>query len=163
MVKGPTLAGGRVPEGCKQGCWCHGAIAKKRKSRRAPDYGAARQATKMLLHISPAILRPVSAYCLRGEIMQEARPGICRKANHCRQAARKEDRSMTVKRIAKCVAGILVVCSAAVLVGGCTAVAIAGTVVGAGVSVASAAVDVGVTVASTAVSATTGVVKAVVP
>ncbi|MDB5823032.1 MAG: hypothetical protein JWR21_1736 [Herminiimonas sp.] len=70
---------------------------------------------------------------------------------------------MGMERILKCNAGILLACLLPGVIGGCAVVAVAGTVVGAGVSVASAAVDVGVAVGSTAVSATTGVVKAVVP
>lgn len=70
---------------------------------------------------------------------------------------------MDLKRIAKRIAAILFACMAPSLVAGCAVVAVAGTVVGAGVSVAVTAVDVGVAVGSTAVSATTGAVKAVLP
>jgi hypothetical protein len=70
---------------------------------------------------------------------------------------------MDLVRIAKGIAAILFACIAPALAGGCAVVAVAGTVVGAGVSVAVTAVDVGVAVGSTAVSATTGVVKTVLP
>jgi hypothetical protein len=65
---------------------------------------------------------------------------------------------MTVR--AKRIIGMMVACLTLCMAGGCTVIAVAGTVVGAGVSVAATAVDVGVAVGSTAVSATTGVVKA---
>jgi hypothetical protein len=120
----------------------------------------------MLPHISAAILRPFGAYCLRGKIKagglasEFAGTGISLGRP---RLSHKRGCSMSVKRNAKRITGILLVCTAPVMVGGCVAVAVAGTVVGAGVSVASAVVDVGVAVGSTAVSATTGVVKAVIP
>jgi hypothetical protein len=57
----------------------------------------------------------------------------------------------------------LMILTTGFLISGCTAIMIAGGVVGAGVAVATTAVGVGVSVGTTAVSATTKVVKAAIP
>ncbi len=70
---------------------------------------------------------------------------------------------MTVLPTAKKIRSALLILTMVFSMSGCTVIAVAGGVVGAGVSVASTAVDVGLAVGSTAVSATTSVVKAAIP
>ena len=70
---------------------------------------------------------------------------------------------MTVARTTTQVCKTLLMLVVGLSLPGCIARSVATGVVGAGVAVASTAVDVGVAVGSTAVSATTTVVKAVVP